>query len=273
MSTPGTTTNTASAAGGEAVRIDRSAPPVPMTRLVRVELRKMFDTRSGFWLMMSMAILALVATVAVIVFADAGSIAYESFGTAVGVPMGVLLPIMAILAVTGEWSQRTGLTTFTLVPHRGRIIGAKAITSVMVGVVSMLVAMAIGAVGNVVGALIRGVDITWNADAADVGLVVLGNVLGLLIGFMLGVLIRNSPGAIVGYFVYNFVVPTVFGYLAYAQGWFDTARQWVDFQMSQGMLFDSPTGHDWATLAVSGVIWLVIPLAIGVRLVMRSEMK
>lgn len=270
MSTPGTTTNTASPS---AVRIDRSAPPVPMTRLVRVELRKMFDTRSGFWLMVSMAILALIATVSVIAFADAGSVTYESFGTAVGVPMGILLPIMAILAVTGEWSQRTGLTTFTLVPHRGRVIGAKAITSVMVGIVSMLVAMAIGAVGNVVGALIRGVDMTWNADAADVGLIVLGNVLGLLIGFMLGVLIRNSPGAIVGYFVYNFVIPTVFGALAATQAWFDTARQWVDFQMSQGMLFSEPTGHDWATLAVSGVIWLVIPLAIGVRLVMRAEVK
>ena len=33
-----------------------------------------------------------------------------------------------ILAITGEWSQRSGLTTFTLVPHRGRVIAAKAMS-------------------------------------------------------------------------------------------------------------------------------------------------
>ena len=42
---------------------------VPMSRLVGVELRKMFDTRSGFWLMASIVITALVATGAVILFA------------------------------------------------------------------------------------------------------------------------------------------------------------------------------------------------------------
>ena len=35
--------------------IDTTKPGVPLGRLVKVELRKMFDTRSGFWLMMSIA--------------------------------------------------------------------------------------------------------------------------------------------------------------------------------------------------------------------------
>jgi hypothetical protein len=30
---------------------------------------------------------------------------------------------------------------------------------------------------------------------------------------------------------------------------------------------------DWAQLGVSGVIWLVIPLAVGLVMVMRSEVK
>ena len=37
----------------------------------------------------------------------------------------------------------------------------------------------------------------------------LANVLNLLIGFMLGVLIRNTPAAIVGYVVYSFVLSTL----------------------------------------------------------------
>ena len=50
-------------------------------------------------------------------------------------------------------------------------------------------------------------------------LIVLANVLGLLVGFMLGVLIRNSAGAIVAYFVYSLVLPSIFGILAEAHGW------------------------------------------------------
>ncbi|MFD0473812.1 hypothetical protein ACFQ0B_40345 [Nonomuraea thailandensis] len=35
------------------------------------------------------------------------------------IAMGVLLPVLGILTVTGEWSHRTALTTFTLEPRRG----------------------------------------------------------------------------------------------------------------------------------------------------------
>ncbi len=47
------------------------------------------------------------------------------------------LPVIAILAVAGEWSQRSGLTTFALVPHRSRVITAKAVACLVVAVVSI----------------------------------------------------------------------------------------------------------------------------------------
>ena len=40
-------------------------------------------------------------------------------------PQGFLLPVMGILLVTQEWTQRTGMVTFTLEPHRGKVIAAK----------------------------------------------------------------------------------------------------------------------------------------------------
>ena len=43
--------------------------------IMGVELRKMFDTRSGFWLMASVVILAVIATGAVILFAPNDEIA------------------------------------------------------------------------------------------------------------------------------------------------------------------------------------------------------
>ena len=138
--------------------IDTARPGVPLGRLVKVELRKMFDTRSGFWLMASIAIICDVATIGVILFvAGRVRLTFGAFAPAIGFPIAILLPIMAILSVTGEWSQRTGLITFTLVPHRSQVILAKAITAVLVGLVSMLLAFAIGAVGNIVGSALNGV--------------------------------------------------------------------------------------------------------------------
>jgi ABC-2 type transport system permease protein len=254
----------------------RTAEPrgIPLRRVVGTELRKSFDTRSGFWLMVSIAALAVIATGAVVLFASDADQTYNSFAAAVGVPMTILLPIIAILSVTGEWSQRTGLTTFTLVPRRGQVILAKAVVSVGVGVVSIALAAAIGALGNVVGSAIAGVDTTWDLSVADVLYIALANVLGLLVGFMLGVLLRSSAAAIVAYFVYSFVLPTLSGLLAGSQQWFRDLQPWVDFNYAQSALYEGAlTAQQWAHLGVTAVGWLVVPTLLGVAMVMRSEVK
>lgn len=253
--------------------IDRSAPGIPLSRLVQVEIRKMFNTRSGFWLMASIGILALLATLGVIIFMKGEDLNYAVFGTAIGVPMSVLLPVIAILSVTGEWSQRTGLTSFTLVPNRGKVMASKGVATLLVGVVSMVLVMLLGAIGNLLGSAIKGVPAVWDVSVGQFLLIILANVLGMLVGFMLGVLIRNSPGAIVGYFVYFFVVPMIFGILSQLQDWFLDVQPWVDFNFSITNLYMDPTGQDWAALGVSGLIWLVLPLAIGLNRVVKAEVK
>ena len=257
-----------------ATRTKPTPARIPMSRLVSVELRKSFDTRSGFWLMASIGILAVVATIATIVFAPESELDYESFASAIGFPMAVVLPIIAALLVTSEWSQRTGLTTFTLVPHRGRVITAKLAVTVGIGVVSMLMAAAIGAVGNVLGTAITGTDTVWNVSVTELSYIILANVLGMLVGFMFGVVLRNSAGAIVGYFVYSFALPPLTFLLAENQQWFKDLQPWVDFNFAQGNLFNGVmTGTYWAQLAVTTVVWLAIPLVVGLRLVLRSEVK
>jgi ABC-2 type transport system permease protein len=255
----------------------RTAPPapIPLSRILMVELRKSFDTRAGFWLLASIGLAAILATAAVIVFAPDDQIVYDNFGAAIGVPMAVILPMIAILSVTGEWSQRSGLTTFTLAPHRERVILAKGIVAVSIAVASMLLAFGIGAVGNVVGSAIAGVDTVWDMSLSGALNILLANVLGLLVGFMLGVVIRNSAGAIVAYFVYAFVVPTLTALLAASQEWFRDLQPWVDFNYAQSALFNgSPlTDDQWAQLGVTSLIWLAAPLAIGLWTLLRSEIK
>ena len=255
--------------------VRRTGPsPIPFTRLVSVELRKMFDTRSGFWLMASIVLLAIIAAGAVIAFAPEDELTFETFGTAIGFPMAVILPIVAILSVTSEWTQRSGLSTFTMVPHRGRVIGAKAVATLVMGVVSMLVAFAVGALGNVVGTALAGTDLVWNISVAELGGIVLANVLGVFVGFMLGVLFRSSSAAVVGYFVYSLVLPPLSSLLASTQEWFNDLGPWIDFRWASSRLFDSSmTGENWAQLGTSGALWLVAPLLVGLTLLFRSEVK
>lgn len=252
----------------------RTHAPIPMSRLVSVELRKSLDTRSGFWLLMSVGILALIATVSVIIWAPDSALTFETFSSAIGIPMAVILPMIAILSVTSEWSQRTGLTTFTLVPDRGRVIGAKAIGALVIGVVSMFVALGVGALGNIVGTAIAGVETTWGVSVPEFSMIILANVIGMTIGFMLGVVMRSSAAAIVGYFVYSFVMPGLLELLAATQGWFADIRAWVDLNYSTTVLFETvPTAEQWANLATAGALWLLLPLSIGLTMVLRSEVK
>lgn len=255
-------------------RTHQAAARIPLTRIIGVELRKMFDTRSGFWLMASLVITNLLATAAIIVFAPDDQLTFDNFAAAIGAPMTVILPMIGILAVTSEWSQRSGLTTFTLVPHRGRVLGAKFLAATTVGVVSMFIALVVGVLGTLVGSAIAGVDPVWNLSAAHFSLIVLGSVLGMLFGFMLGLVIRNSAGAIVTYFVYTLVLPPLLGLLAANQKWFADLQPWVDYNYSRTPLFDGTlTAPQWQHLAVSGGLWFLLPMAVGLLIVRRAEVK
>ena len=247
---------------------------IPLGRVVRVELRKMFNTRSGFWLMASLVIVGVLATIGTILFAPDDQLTHNTFAAAIGFPMTIVLPIIAILAITGEWSQRTGLTTFTLVPDRRRVLLAKTISSVVVGIAAMLVALVVGVVGNVVGTAITGTALVWDLSAAQFGTIVLGSLLCLLTGTMLGMVIRSSPGALVAYFVLTLVVPTVFGAVATSQPDFVDVRPWVDAELARSFLFEGPPqGEQWAQVAATAGLWLVLPVLLGLRAVLRSEVK
>jgi ABC-2 type transport system permease protein len=247
---------------------------IPLTRLVSVELRKMFDTRSGFWLMASIVITSVLATAALIAFGRDNQLTYDNFAAAIGAPMTVILPMIGILAVTSEWTQRSGLTTFTLVPHRGRVLGAKLLAAVSVGVVAMFVALVVGALGTLIGSAVVGIDPVWNVSASHFALIVLGSVLGMLFGFMLGLVIRSSAGAIVTYFVYTLVLPPLLGLLAANQQWFASLQPWVDYNVAQRPLFDGTvSSQQWQHLATAGGLWFILPMAVGLIVVRRAEVK
>ena len=102
----------------------------------------------------------------------------------------------------------------------------------------------------------------------------LGNLTCLLTGTMLGMLLRSSAGGLVTYFVLTLLVPTLSGLLAASQEGYAKVQPWVDLGFTQSFLFEGMHGAtQWAQLATTVVLWIVLPGIVGLRLVLRSEVK
>jgi ABC-2 type transport system permease protein len=238
-----------------------SLPSLP--RLTLVELRKMTDTRAGFWLQLVVALLTIAAVVIVLAVGEARDQTFEMLFAVAVAPAALLLPIVGILVVTSEWSQRTAMVTFALVPRRSRVIVAKFLA----GLVLALLAVAGGLVVATLGTAIDGSS--WEMSGAMFGQTVLSVVISLLLGLALGAAILASAPAIVG----NFALPIGFAALGIIPFLRDPF-EWLDITQTTTQLSESSmSGQEWAQLATSFALWFLVPLAIGVARITRGEVR
>lgn len=252
----------------------RSAGPAETTRpglglLSRVELRKAVDTRAGTWLVVAVVLVSLVV-VAVQVFAggeQAGD--YAMWLVLQQTAISFLLPVIAILVVTSEWSARTGIGTFALVPHRQRVLAAKLLAVLVLTVVAFAVSAALTALGTLAGSAVQDVPADWDLPWWQVLQPFALLLVSVLVGFALALLLLSSPVAIVLYFV----VPTAFALLFVFVGPLQDVGPWVDFSsalapVGQGVEMG---GLDWARVATSSAIWVLLPSVLGALRVHRAE--
>ena len=251
-------------------------PAVSFGALTRVELRKMADTRAGRWLLISIAgltLLVLVIQMSVVLGQDL-HVDFLDFLQGMNTPMGILLPVLGVMSVTSEWSQRTAMVTFTLEPSRGRVIAAKFASVMIVAVAALAIGLVMGVIANLLYGALSGNDVVWGSPAKYAFYYLLLYVFGMATGFAFGALLLNSAAGIVVYFVYSFVLPTLFAIGAALMDWFASLQPWIDFNNDQNNLIDATiSGKDWVHLLVSGLIWLALPLALGVWRIVRAEVK
>ncbi|MGI8697039.1 MAG: hypothetical protein ACR2JQ_10400 [Mycobacteriales bacterium] len=264
----------AEAAGGTAPTMHaptatpmRERPP-SMARLIAIETRKAVDTRSGRWLL---AIVVLIAVGVMLLITLAGHATNHRFQDVNGGTSGFvsfLLPVVGILLVTSEWSQRTAMVTFALVPRRGRIIWAKLVAGVVIAVVMGLLTAAIAAIGAAVGSHPAGATDTWHSFVQAVLLSLLFQVLGMLGGMAFGLLFLNSAIAI----VLSYVVTLAWTILANAVSALNGVRNWLDTGTTYGYLLnnDMSTRH-WEQVATSAGFWVVLLTVLGlIRLSLKE---
>lgn len=245
-----------------------ATPRIPLARLVKVELRKLVDTKAGMWLMIAIGVITIAATVIFFLASDSSDRTFENFMGFAATPQGFLLPVMGILLVTSEWSQRTAMVTFTLMPVRGRVLTAKVIAALLAGVAAIILAVAFAALATVIGGAPDGFAGTSIGDFGKFGLL---QASGVLQGLGFGLLFLNSAAAIVTYFI----LPTVFSIIANVWGALADAAPWIDLGTAQTPLFETEglTGTDWAHLLVTSIIWVVLPFIVGLWRVLRAEVK
>jgi ABC-type transport system involved in multi-copper enzyme maturation permease subunit len=240
--------------------------PVPLPRLVLVEMRKMLDTRAGFWLLAIIVLLTAVATVLTAVFGSDEGTQMEILLLAASAPQGLLLPVLGVLLVTSEWGQRAAMTTFTLVPRRERVVVAKIIAALGIGLAVLLVTFAIAALA----AALSGADV-GDVESETLGHFTLLQVLGIVQGLAFGLLLLNSAAAIVSFFLLPIITSIVF---SVAEPLSDL-RDWVDLGFAQAPLSEpgSLTGDEWAHVASTSVIWILLPMALGCWRMLTAEVK
>lgn len=138
---------------------------IPVSRLTRVELRKLVDTRSGAWLLAAITATTLAAIVIYLFAADSQALTFEAFVNVTATPQGLLLPVLGIMAVTTEWTQRTALVTHALEPNRARVTFAKCVATLLLGILRVGLALGIAAVANMIGAGMLDGDGSWSYGA------------------------------------------------------------------------------------------------------------
>jgi ABC-2 type transport system permease protein len=234
-------------------------------RLVAVELHKMVNTRAGFWLQVAMVAITVVVVAVRSVVGDGADHTFASVLDVGLQPAAVLLPVVGILLVTSEWSQRTGMVTFALVPVRSRVLGAKLLASVVLGLATLVMAVAVVAAGVLVAS--PGVDGTWSDTATLIGQSAVFLTTGMVVGVAFGAILLASAPAIVALFA----LPITWTAVA-SLSFLSDAAPWLDTRLALAPLHrEVVSATQWAHAGTALALWMLLPLVIGIWRITRRE--
>jgi ABC-2 type transport system permease protein len=239
-------------------------PAIPFGRLLRAEWRKATGTRTARWLLAAVALTTIGGLEIPLLFPHDVAQTRASYLTWAGLGLTRLLPIVLMLAMTAEWSQRTAMTTFTQEPRRGRVLAAKIAAGMGISLAGAVYAFAVTelvvAAAQLAG---RHIAVGWNwPQLAGFAAFVL-----LISGIAFGALLHNTAVAIVTYFVLGgalslLMIPAL-----------QSAGNWVNTGQTYGWVLDGQWAGHGAQIATSMLLWVVLPLATGIVRTRRREVR
>ncbi len=195
-----------------------------------------------------------------------------SMTTGTGVVSLLLLTSLWVINLTSEFTHGTIRVTYAAVPARWKIIVSKAVvgTAVTLVVMTVLFWTTFG-----VGALLldrRGAPIIvdgWLSHTMGVwvGLVALAVIVSWF-GLSLGVIIKNSPVAIVIVLLWPLIIENLIA-LALTLSGIETAHKWMPYQAAIQTVDNNPgldgtLGRPWAHLYFAAFVLVILAVGVGV---------
>lgn len=237
--------------------------PIPFPRLVRAEWAKATDTRAARWLLALVALSTAGMMLAPVLAPTSFDQTHTSYLRVAAIGLSILLPVVAILMLTGEWSQRSVFTTFTQEPRRIRVVNAKLAASlVLVGGAAVFGGALTAAGLGLASASGRALEADLTAGAIIGYLLFV--LLNVLAGAALGALLQSSATAIAA----SFALPAAFALLGSAS---KLVAEWIDMSYPFNWVLENEWGGHVPQISVSVLFWVAVPLAVGVVRTMRRD--
>jgi hypothetical protein len=248
-----------------------------MTNLIRAELLKLRTVRTYYWYALSAV--AFVPLAIAIAISNAGAsggsapldsaegirnvMAAASSGT-------VIMLLLGILVMAGEFRHNTATSTFLITPDRKRVVGAKLATVAIVGVGVAILASAVTLAVALPWLAAKGVSVS--VFSSDVWLVLLAAIvataLNALGGVGIGTLIRNQTTAVTVALVWVLVVESLLVSFAPAIG------KWLPGGAASALTSVATAHGGLLPMWAGGLLFAAYGLAFaaaGARFVMRRD--
>ncbi|MDT7579348.1 MAG: type transport system permease protein [Pseudonocardiales bacterium] len=242
-------------------------PRQSFVRLVRIELRKMVDTRSGRWLLIAILALSAAGLTWGLTHLDPGVLHFTDVLGLALVPVDLILPVVGIMAMTSEWTQRTALTTFTLSPRRIPVLFAKLVAAIALAMAMVTAVVGLAFVATAIGGVIGGDGASYDHALRSIAGAAITDGLNVLMAAGIGLVASLTA---VGVLVY-YVAPTAWALVG--PGLLHGGSRWLDIFATFGHVgsFDL-SGHVAQALTSVG-FWIVLPVTVGLVVANRREVK
>jgi ABC-2 type transport system permease protein len=256
-----------------------------MNRLVRAELVKLRTTRlvyAGLGVTVLVAVLAVVNGITGAGRGENPPLGADSLQRAVeGTPAGffsIVVLILAIVSMAGEFHHQTATQTFLVTPHRGRVVAAKLVTYASVGLAFAAVASLLTVVIAVPWLAAKGVDISlvdgdiWLRVVAVLASTALYGVIGIGVG----ALIRNQTAAVAAAVVWVMGIEGILLSVleTLKRGLADEVGKWLPGLAADALASGSSAPPELLSAWAGGLLFAAYGVAlagIGARFVLRRD--
>jgi ABC-2 type transport system permease protein len=245
--------------------VDVDGPTYGGLSVITVERIKLFSTRSPWWCMIVAAVLSIGLSALFLGFTPSEQKPQASIlMTQGGAQLSqMVMMVMAALAVTTEYRFGTIRTSFQAVPQRAALLlGKTAVVAALAGIVGLIAAFGGWAIGSLAAGSSADLAINTGAEwrlLAGEGVVF---ALSAVIAVAVGVLIRQSAGAIAILILWPLLVENLFNLIPKVG---DDLSQWSPFQnagsfLNQGQDFGTQGTNDPSSYAL-GPWWALLYFA------------